>query len=118
MNRLEDEDRDAGEDRVDQPQADVGEDARRRRRPAGQRARLLLQLGRDVVVLLQLAQPLVLRDELLQVGDVRGQVVDQQVELLDHGRHEQRREQHGHQDQADVDERDGEARGACCARGS
>ncbi len=102
----QDDDRHRREDRVHEPEPDVGEDARRVAHPPGQRRGLLLQLRRDVVVLLERPQPLVLGDELLHVGGVRGEVLDQVVELLDHRRDQDRPDQDREEDQPDVDEGD------------
>ena len=106
--QAEHEDRDAGEDRVHQPESDVGQDPRRIADAPGEGARLLLQLGGDVVVLFELSQAVVLPDEVLQVGDVAREVVDQVVELLDDRRDQQRAQHDRDQDQRDVDDRDRE----------
>ena len=63
----------AGEQRVDDADADVAEHAGGVAEPRGQLGGLLLELARDVVVLLELAQPVVLLDEVRQVARVVGQ---------------------------------------------
>jgi len=104
----EHEDRHRGEDRVHEADPDVAQDAGGVAEAVGQLARLLLEAAGDVVVLLELAQAIVLVDELAELLRVLRQVLHEVVRLRDDRRHEQADQREGREDQEQVDDRDRE----------
>jgi hypothetical protein len=103
------EDRDQREGRVDDPEAHVAQRPGRAAQAPRQLARLLLELARDVVVLVQLAQAVVLAHELGHVARVLRHVVGEVVRLGDQRRDDQGDQERGDRQQAQVDDRHGEA---------
>ena len=104
--RGHDQDGHHGEDRVHDPEADVAQDGGRVAQPPGQLRGLLLQLRRDVVVLVELLQPRVVAHELGDVVGVRRRVAGQVVGAVDDRRQHQgadgdRCEQHPQEHQRD-----------------
>jgi hypothetical protein len=93
------EDRDRREQRVHDADADAAQHAGRVADPAGQRGGLLLELARDVVVGLEVAQPVVALHERREVAGVLGKVLRQVVGLLDDRRDQGGEDQAGNQDQ-------------------